>query len=157
MYFKGSLRSKCQAVEIPRKGSKISFRNYGKRLPVPFVICTDFQNITKETEKELGEKDKSYAVKSQDHECCGYGVKLVCQYGDELTKPVEVYRGEGAIHKLFTRVFKLSHCWNNMNKNFNKKSKGVVKITNNCVVCGSDSKKNVNKKPVVNRTGSSTI
>lgn len=64
---------------------------------------------------------------SLDHECCGYGLKLVCLNNDDLTKPVEVYRGKNAVYNFFD----LSHYhWNNMDK----KSRGTVKMTTNCMV-----------------------
>jgi len=37
-----------QAVEMPKKGSAITFKIYHEQLPVPFVIYADFEAITQQ-------------------------------------------------------------------------------------------------------------
>ena len=41
---------------------------------------------------------------------CGYGYKLVCCYDDKYSKPVETYRGEGAVNKFTKRMLDEVKC-----------------------------------------------
>ena len=34
---------------------------------------------------------------------CGYGHKVVCRYDDKYSKPVQIYRGENAVHKFMQK------------------------------------------------------
>lgn len=90
-----------------KKAQKLTLTNIVSSFPSPFAIYADFESITKKTGKELGEKDKSFTVKSRDHECCD----------DELINPVEVYMGVDAVYKSLKRVLELRHyCYDNMHK-----------------------------------------
>ena len=42
---------------------------------------------------------KSEIVKN-NHNDCGYGLKVVCRYDDKCSKPIQIYRGENAVCKL---------------------------------------------------------
>ena len=86
-----------QSIKMPEPGSTITFKNYRKQLPAPFVIYADFEAIT----EKIGEKapQKSYTEQYQKHTACGYGYKVVCCYDDKFSKPIKVFRGEMAIHK----------------------------------------------------------
>ena len=73
----------AQAINMPKQGEIIlKFNNFHKQLPVPFVLYTDFEAITKKVQgckqSEEMEKDKdrrSYTEAYQTHEDCGYGYK----------------------------------------------------------------------------------
>ena len=43
--------------------------------------------------------NKSYTEEYQRHVDCGYGYKIVCCYDDKYTKPIEINRGENAVHQ----------------------------------------------------------
>ena len=85
-----------QSIKMPEPGTKISFRNYSKQLPAPFVIYADFEAIT---EKIPNLDKKSNTEQYQKHIDCGYGYKVVCCYDDEFSKPIKIYRGEKAVYK----------------------------------------------------------
>ena len=59
---------------------------------------------------------KSYTNKYQKHTDCGHGYKLVYCYDDKHSKPVEVYRGEGAVSKFMYRILEEVKYCNKMKK-----------------------------------------
>ena len=38
------------------------------------------------------------------HKDCGYGYEVVCRYDDKYNKPVQIYRGENAVHKFMEKL-----------------------------------------------------
>ena len=83
-----------QSIKMPTPGSTITFKNYRKQLPAPFVIYADFEAITEKVSQK-----KSHTEQYQKHTACGYGYKVVCCYDDKFSKPTKIYRGEMTIHK----------------------------------------------------------
>ena len=69
----------------------IEFKNYSKKIPVPFKIYVDFESNLKSVEIYEG----SYSKKYQDHVPCSFAYKVVC-IDDKFTKPIVVFRGENA-------------------------------------------------------------
>ena len=95
-----------QAIKMPEKGQHVNFRNYHKQIPAPFVIYADFEAITEKVHGCLPNNEKSYTEAYQKHIDCGYGYKLVCHYDDEFSKPVQVFRGENAVHNFMEKCLK---------------------------------------------------
>ena len=116
-----------QAIKMPEKNSKLKFENFHKQLSIPFVIYADFEAITKKIQGCRPNNDKSYTKAYQTHEDCGYGFQVVCCYDDRYTKPVQIYRGENAVHNFMEEML-LEHeyCKNIMRNNFSKE----LKMTN---------------------------
>ena len=50
--------------------------------------------------------NKSYAESYQKNKDCRYGYWVVCCYYDKYSKPVQIYRGEDAVHKFMEKMFK---------------------------------------------------
>ena len=70
-----------QAINMPKKDENVlKFNNFHKQLPVPFVIYTNFEAITKKVQSCRPNDNKSYTEAYQNHEDCGYGYKVVCCY-----------------------------------------------------------------------------
>ena len=120
-----------QAINMPEKGDKVYFKNHHKQLPVPFVIYADFEALTEKIAdfKALIEKiqgcqpdnEKSYTEAYQKHTDCGYGYKVVCCYDDKYSKPVQIHRGENAVHKFMENMLEeVNWCKSKMKKHFNK-------------------------------------
>ena len=87
-----------QAVKMPDKNNHIlSFNNFHKKKPVPFVIYADFEAITEKISSCSPNNDKSYTEAYQKHTDCGYGYKLVCCYDDKYSKSARTYRGKKAV------------------------------------------------------------
>ena len=77
-----------QAITMPPEGSKISFGNFYKTQPAPFVIYADFDVITEKIDTCQPPNDKSFTTTYQSHQACSYGYKVVCLLDDSLSKPV---------------------------------------------------------------------
>ena len=93
-----------QAIKMPEKGEQVFFKNHQKQLPVPFVIYADFEAITEKIHGCLPNNEKSYTEAYQKHTDCGYGYKVVCCYDDKYSKPVQIHRGENAVHKFMENM-----------------------------------------------------
>ena len=131
-----------QAINMPKKGENVYFKNYNKQLPVPFVIYADFEAITEKIHGCLPNNENSYTEAYQKHTDCGYGYKVVCCYDDKYTKHVQIYRGENAVHKFMENMLKeVFWCKSKMKKHFNKPLKMTTDDENNfqkaikCHIC----------------------
>ena len=52
---------------------------------------------------------------------CGYGYKLVCCYDDKYSKPVETYRGKGAVGRFMKRMLEeVEYCKKVKSEHFNQ-------------------------------------
>ena len=110
-----------QAINMPEKGDKVFFKNHQKQLPVPFVIYADFEAITEKIHGCLPNNEKSYTEAYQKHTDCGYGYKVVCCYDDKYSKPVQIHRGENAVHKFMENMLEeVDWCKSIIKKHFNK-------------------------------------
>ena len=110
-----------QAINMPEKGDKVYFKNHHKQLPVPFVIYADFEALTEKIQGCQPNNEKSYTEAYQKHTDCGYGYKVVCCYDDKYSKPVQIHRGENAIHKFMENTLEeVNWCKSKMKKHFNK-------------------------------------
>ena len=110
-----------QAIKMPEKGDKVYFKNHHKQLAVPFIICSDFEALTEKVQGCQPNNDKSYTEEYQRHVDCGYGCKVVCCYDDKYNKPVQIYRGENAVHKFMENMLEeVNWCKSKMKKHFNK-------------------------------------
>ena len=61
------LSNESVKIEMPKKGSNIEFKNYVKKLKVPFVIYADFESYTERVSKEQGGKHKTSLVEGGVH------------------------------------------------------------------------------------------
>ena len=110
-----------QAINMPEKGDKVYFKNHLKQLPVPFVIYADFEALTEKIQGCQPNNEKSYTEAYQKHTDCGYGYKVVCCYDDKYSKPVQIHRGENAVHKFMENMLEeVNWCKSKMKKHFNK-------------------------------------
>ena len=110
-----------QAINMPEKGDKVFFKNYHKQLPVPFVIYADFEALTEKIQGCQPNNEKSYTEAYQKHTDCGYGYKVVCCYDDKYSKPVQIHRGENAVHKFMENMLEeVDWCKSIIKKHFNK-------------------------------------
>ena len=141
----------AQAINMPKQGENIlKFNNFHKQLPVPFVICADFEAIMKKVQgceqSEEMKKDKdtrSYTEAYQTHEDCGYGYKVVCCYDDKYSKYTCIYRGENAVYKFMEKMFKeVEYCKAVIKKHFSKPlvmnevDEQNFKTMDGCHICG---------------------
>ena len=112
-----------QSIKMPEPGSKISFKNYRKQLPAPFVIYADFEAITEKVSQK-----KSQTEQYQKHTACGYGYKVVCCYDDKFSKPIKIYRGKMTIQKFMKDMLvEVEYCQEVVKNHFTKPLKMTEK------------------------------
>ena len=71
------------------KNDTLKFKNFRKKMKVPFVIYADFKTIL----KKILDRSKTNTKKLQEHVVCGYSYIVAC---DGQSQPPMVYRGEDA-------------------------------------------------------------
>ena len=54
-------------IELPKKGSKISFKNHHRSMRVPFIVYADFESFTPQLSTCQPNPDKSYTKRYQKH------------------------------------------------------------------------------------------
>ena len=142
-----------QAINMPKPGKNIlSFKNFYKQLPVPFVIYADFEAITKKVqccEPIENKENKSYTEAYQNHEDCGFSYKLVCCYDDQYSKDIKIYRGENAVYTFMNELLgEVNFCKNIVRTKFNKPlimtkdDQRRFKLMDKCYICGVKYNKN---------------
>ena len=132
-----------QAIKMPEKGDNIlKYNNFRRQQAVPFVIYADFEAITEKIQGCRQNNDSSYTEAYQKHTDCGYGYKVVCCYDDKYTKPIQIYRGENAVHKFMEVMLdEVNYCKEVMRRNFNKPLKMTdndelsFKLEQKCYIC----------------------
>ena len=131
-----------QAINMPEKGDKVYFKNHHKQLPVPFVIYADFEALTEKIQGCQPNNEKSYTEAFQKHTDCGYGYKVVCCYDDKYSKPVQIHRGENAVHQFMEAMLEeVKYCKKVIKKHFNKplrmteKNEEAFQKAEECHIC----------------------
>ena len=121
--------NRAQAINMLKQGENIlKCKNFHKQLPVPFVIYTDFEAITKKVqgceqsaEMENERNKRSYTEAYQTHEDRGSAYKVICCYDDKYSKPIQTYRGENAVYKFMEKMLEeVEYCKTVIKKHFNK-------------------------------------
>ena len=118
-----------QAIQMPKKGSKVEFQDYHKQLPIPFVIYANFEVINEKVSGCQPNGEKSYTDKYQHHTACSYGYKLVCCYVDKHSKPEKIYRGEEPVNKFLHQMLEeVEYCKDTMRKHFKSDGQEISAI-----------------------------
>ena len=99
----------------------IIFKNYSKRIPVPFKIYADSEFILKKVDGDIEcSSNSSHTRKDQNHVPCSFAYKVVC-VDNRFSKKVILYRGKDAVNKFIKSVLKeYNYCRNVMKKYFCK-------------------------------------
>ena len=120
------------AIKIPKGDDMIYFKNYHKDIAAPLVIYADFEATNEKVYECKPNNDKSYTESYQKHKECGYGYKVVCCYNDKYSKPVQIYRGENAIHKFMEKIsIKICRVFTNLENMKNLENSGNLKNCQN--------------------------
>ena len=110
-----------QKIELPAPGSKVFFKNYHRKQPVPFVITADFEAVTKKIDTCHQNNEKSYTDPYQQHQPCSYGYKVICHQDKSYSKPFQYYRGSNVIEKFIENInSEAESCKETIKKYFNK-------------------------------------
>ena len=83
------LKNQAIIIEMPEKGSFISFIHHNRSMKVPFVVYADFEAFTEEISSCEPNDKKSFTQKYQRHRPSGFCYKIVC-FDEQLfnQKPV---------------------------------------------------------------------
>ncbi|CAB3981335.1 Gastrula zinc finger [Paramuricea clavata] len=136
-----------QAINLPKEGTKIKFKNHRNSMPVPFVIYADFESILVPEERKVNlenPEDKSSTDLYQTHKACSFGLKTVCHYDDKYSGEYKSYIGEDAALVFLKTVLKESfRCREMVNNIFKKmvitpKQEFEFQAARNCSICGND-------------------
>ena len=66
------LANETVVVKMPTRKSKLGFKNYFKKLPIPFVVYADFECFTQSLETCKPNPEDSYSLEYQKHEPSGF-------------------------------------------------------------------------------------
>ena len=93
---KGLLKSPTRTEMLKEGENKMSFTNFHKQMKVPYVIYADFECILEKIDGCEPSPDKSFTVKTEKHEPCGFSYIAVRSDG-KLFGPF-TYRGRDAVY-----------------------------------------------------------
>ena len=90
-----------QSIKMPEEGTFAYFKNYNKRLQVPFVIYADFESLLLSKVDEGGEAPSGAF---QEHIACRFSYKVVCSFDDKYSKPLQGNRGNDIVYDFLTSI-----------------------------------------------------
>ena len=73
-------------VEMPEKGTMLSFKNHHKKMRVPFVVYADFEAFTESISTCSPNDESSYTKQYQRHKPCSFSCYIKC-FDDKLFPP----------------------------------------------------------------------
>ena len=92
---KGLLKSPNR-TEMPKEGeNKMAFKNFYKQMKEPYVVYADFECILRKIHTCEPDNKKSFTVKTEKHEPCGFSYMIV--RSDGQTFGPYTYRGEDPV------------------------------------------------------------
>ena len=78
---------KAVKVVMPKMGEKLCFKNFRRKMRVPFVVYADFECFTRPISSCAPSDEQSYTRQYQKHKPCGYSYLIKC-FDEELFPPV---------------------------------------------------------------------
>ena len=79
-------KQKAVRVEMPKKGTMLSFKNLNRKMRVPFVVYADFEAFTESISTCSPNDSSSYTKQYQRHKPCSFSYYIKC-FNDELFPP----------------------------------------------------------------------
>ena len=87
------LKNQAIRIEMPEKGSFISFIHHNRSIKVPFVVYADFEAFTEEIPISEQNETFSFTQKFQKHKPSGCCFKIVC-FDERFKSKLVVYRAK---------------------------------------------------------------
>ena len=87
------LKNQTIRIEMPEKGSLVTFIHHNRSIKVPFVVYADFEAFTEEIPRSKQNEKFSFTQKYQKHKPSGFCFKIVCFDEKYNQKPV-LFRAE---------------------------------------------------------------
>ena len=85
-------------LNMPDKGSTISFKNHWKTERLPFIIYADMESLLKPIQNCKSDPTKKYTQKYQKHEPVSFSYYIKCSYKEDFLEP-RTYTGIDAMEK----------------------------------------------------------
>ena len=105
---------------MAKKGEYITFKNYGRKIKLPFMIFANFESALVPEDNAKQNPEEPYTSKYQKHIPCSYDFKLLCA-DDKFIQPFKSYLGEDAVYNFYNKMIKESqYCSNLIKKHFSK-------------------------------------
>ena len=82
------LKNQAIKIEMPEKGSLVTFIHHNRSMKVPFIVYADFEAFTEEISTCEPNEKKSFTQKYQRHRPSGFCYKIVCFDERYNQKPV---------------------------------------------------------------------
>lgn len=130
-----------QKVTYPEEGKNdiLTFKDYEKLIPVPFVIFADFECYARKVDTCQPNPEKSSTTHHTKFDACGYAY-VVVSTNEKYTKPAVVYRGDDAVKHFLEDMLKEEEY---INEKFSKieplimnnETEKAFKNATNCYVC----------------------
>ena len=93
---KGLLKSPTR-TEMPKAGeNKMAFKNFYKQIEAPYAVYADFECVLEKIATCEPDNKKSFTVKTEKHEPCGFSYVVV--RSDGQTSGPYTYRGEDSVY-----------------------------------------------------------
>ena len=87
------LKNQAIRIEMPEKGSFISFIHHNRSIKSPFVVYADFEAFTEEIPISEQNETFSFTQKYQKHKPSGFCFKIVC-FDERFKSKLVVYRAK---------------------------------------------------------------
>ena len=125
-------------IDLPKKGTMLTFKNYQRSEKVPFIVYADFESYIKPMHSCNPDPEKSYTKKYQKHEPSSFRYYIKC-FDDEVYAPKLVsYTGEDAAQKFVKMLEKnVREITNVLEKKmiFGKKELEQFHMETKCWIC----------------------
>ena len=87
------LKNQAIKIEMPEKGSFISFIHHNRSMKVPFVVYADFEAFTEEISTCEPNQRSSFTQKYQKHQPSGFCYKIVC-FDERYNQKLVLFRAK---------------------------------------------------------------
>ena len=87
------LKNQTIRIEMPEKGSLVTFIHHNRSIKVPFVVYADFEAFTEEIPISKQNEKFSFTQKYQKHKPSGFCFKIVC-FDERFKSKLVVYRAK---------------------------------------------------------------
>ena len=110
-----------QTIKLSKKGEYCKFKNFERKMKLPFMIYADFQSILVPEDNGKQNPNESSMNKYQKHVGYSYDYKLVC-VDDKFSKPFKSYLGEDAVYNFIISMIEESKYCIDVEKTFQQRT-----------------------------------
>ena len=134
--------SEAVRINMPEEGTFVNFKNYFKKMDMPFVIYADFESLMKAILSSQPNPKKSYTEKKTHHKPISFCYYVKCSFDDNFSKKVEYTLesededvAEKFVEKLEQEIKSIYKDHPQKYMTFTKKDDANYKKSNSCWIC----------------------